>query len=240
MGFTTTKCPCCGYTINFPDDVTQVECPACGNMIQDSAIRSMVSSEIRKPEVTGGDKAWAVVSWFLLIIPGFVYRSQLKQADVYFNKLKAKINHDASQIENFLEQRVVILENLSALINKEMAFERDALSQIASYRNGIQVGMMNMAAQLIGNAETQIKDVFRDHPELMSNSAIEKAIKENDYLQREITAARECYNDSVNEWNSSLFESRAKRVVAAKKGYCTKKLFVTSHEIRSKAREVLF
>ena len=46
MGFTTTKCPCCGYSFNFPDNVTQMECPACGNVIQDSAIRSMVSTEI--------------------------------------------------------------------------------------------------------------------------------------------------------------------------------------------------
>lgn len=240
MGFTTTKCPCCGYSFNFPDNVTQMECPACGNVIQDSAIRSMVSTEIRRPEVTGGDKAWGVISWFLLIIPGAVYMSQKKQAESYFHKLLARINHDASQIENYLEQRVIILQNLSALINKEIAFERDALAQIASYRNGIQVGMMNEAARLIGQAETQVRDICDQHPELMSNAAIEKAIKENDYLQREITAARECYNDSVNEWNISLFESRAKRVVAAKHKYCTKVPFVTSHEIRSKAREVLF
>lgn len=240
MGFTSTRCPNCGYSIDFPDDQTQVECPACGSIIQDSAIRSMVSVEIRRPEITGGDKAWAVLSWFLFIIPGAVYSSQKKQAEAYFAKLLAKINHDASQIENYLEQRVIILQNLSALIKKEMEFERDALAQIASYRNGIQIGMMNEAANKIGQAESQIKNLFEEHPELMSNAAIEKAIKENDYLQREITAARECYNDSINEWNSSLFESRAKRVVAATKKYCTKKPFVTSHEIRSKAREVLF
>ena len=60
------------------------------------------------------------------------------------------------------------------------------------------------------------------------------------YLQREITAAREVYNDTVNQWNSAIFSWPTKQIVAAKKGYTTRIPFSTSKEIKQKARDVFF
>ena len=65
-------------------------------------------------------------------------------------------------------------------------------------------------------------------------------MQQNLYLQREITAARELYNDSVNKWNRDIFEWPAKRIVAAKEGYTTRIPFIASKEIREAAREVFF
>lgn len=234
------KCPNCGGTLDFPENATQIKCPYCGSLINDDAIPTLVSFEKKTPEIGGGTKAFQVIMWCLLLIPGMVLAAKKKKAEAHLMALEQKINHDASQIDNYLEQRVIILENLSALINKEMAFEKDALNTIAGYKQGISADNLSAAADNISDAEGKIKSVFDDHPELLSNAGIMKAMRDNDYLQREITAAREVYNDAINEWNATIFKWPSYAIVAAKKKYCTKIPFTTSREIRSKARSVMF
>jgi LemA protein len=65
-------------------------------------------------------------------------------------------------------------------------------------------------------------------------------MQQNMYLQREITAARELYNDTVNTWNSAIFSWPTKQIVAAKRGYTTRIPFTASAEIKEKARGVFF
>jgi LemA protein len=65
-------------------------------------------------------------------------------------------------------------------------------------------------------------------------------MKQNMYLQREITAARELYNDSVNAWNRDIFMWPARMIVAAKKGYTTRIPFITTAEIKQQARGTFF
>ena len=60
------------------------------------------------------------------------------------------------------------------------------------------------------------------------------------YLQKEITAAREVYNNTVLEWNGLMFRWPAYMIVAAKRGYTTRIPFATSMEIKQQARQVLF
>ena len=234
------KCPACGTPVNFPDDVNQVFCSACGNVIRSSGLATLVSNEIKKPEITKGDKVYAVFMWLLLIIPGAVYKSNISKAEAELKKIEQKIQHDASQVENYLEQRVVILKNLASLIQKEIDFEKDALRTLTNYNKGININLLNEASNNLNKAENEINSIVEKHPELLTNSGVERAMRDNDYLQREITAARECYNDSVNLWNATLFQDRAHRVAAAKNGYTTKIPFVTSREIREQARENFF
>ena len=65
-------------------------------------------------------------------------------------------------------------------------------------------------------------------------------MRQNSYLQQEITAARTLYNDTVTLWNISLYEWPTKMIVAAKKGYTTRIPFAASAEVKAKAREVFF
>ena len=65
-------------------------------------------------------------------------------------------------------------------------------------------------------------------------------MKQNMYLQREITAARELYNDTVNAWNRDIFAWPTKQIVAAKMGYTTRIPFIASKEIKEKAKGVFF
>ena len=63
---------------------------------------------------------------------------------------------------------------------------------------------------------------------------------QNVYYQREITAAREVYNDSINTWNREIFQWPTKQIVAAKNGYTTRIPFIASKEIKEQSKGVFF
>ena len=71
-------------------------------------------------------------------------------------------------------------------------------------------------------------------------AVIADAMQQNISLQREITAARDLYNDAVHQWNKEIQEWPAKRIVAAKAGYTTRVPFSASQEIKDQARETFF
>jgi LemA protein len=60
------------------------------------------------------------------------------------------------------------------------------------------------------------------------------------YLQREITAAHELYNDTINAWNRDIFAWPTKMIVAARNGYTTRIPFIASQEIKEQAKAVFF
>ena len=90
------------------------------------------------------------------------------------------------------------------------------------------------------NVAAKINVAMENYPDLEAHKAIADAMQQNAYLQREITAAREVYNDTVNTWNTAIFSWPVKQIVAAEQGYTTRIPFSTSKEIKQKAREVLF
>lgn len=239
MKTTIYRCPSCGTSVNFGDNQSSLVCPACGNVLTSNGATLVVKEQL-KPTVTKGEKSLGILLWFIFIIPGAVFLSKKKAAARYFGSLQAKIQHDASQIDNYMEQRVVILENLAALINKEMAFEKDIINKLSSFHQGIQANQFGFAYQQINETTSKLRDLINSNDELGSNLAIQKAIKDNDYLQREITAARELYNDSIKEWNDAVFGTVHQRLVAVEKNYSTKVPFTTTREIREKARSILF
>ena len=65
-------------------------------------------------------------------------------------------------------------------------------------------------------------------------------MQQNNYLQHEITAAREIYNDAVLRWNSEIFERWAKKFVAGKQGYSTRIPFSVSDTVKAQANSVFF
>ena len=78
------------------------------------------------------------------------------------------------------------------------------------------------------------------YPELKSHHEIADAIQQNNYLQREITAARTVYNNRVYQWNRDVFDWPAKQIVAAKHQYTTRIPFTASAEVKQRARSVFF
>ena len=97
--------------------------------------------------------------------------------------------------------------------------------------------------ELSGQIETISRDInvaVENYPDLQAHREIADAMQQNMYLQREITAARELYNDTIDQWNRDIFAWPTKKIVAAKNGYTTRIPFIASKEIKQQARSVFF
>lgn len=193
-------------------------------------------------KVGWGSKFFEVILWVLLIIPGIIFQYKKVKAGEYLSKLQQKLQHDASTIDNYLEQRVMILQNAAKLLDKAINLDKTTLTTIAAYRSGVTHSDTdrNVVASNLDTMQNKINIAFENYPDLKAHQEIADAMQQNNYLQREITAAREVYNDTVNKWNGAIFEWPTKQIVAAKRGYTTRIPFSTSKEIKEKARDVFF
>ncbi len=196
------------------------------------------------PVKTGvGSVIFEVLLWILGIIPGIVFLFMKVKAGNYLSQLQQKIQHDASQIDNYLEQRVVILQNCAKLLDKAIDLDKTTMTQIAAYRSGADPnddGARNQMAQQIESVGRSINLAFENYPDLKAHAEIADAMQQNAYLQKEITAARELYNDTVNVWNRDIYAWPTKMIVASKRGYTTRIPFTASAEIKEQARGVFF
>lgn len=190
-----------------------------------------------KIKVGWGSTFFEILLWVLLVIPGLVFLFMKISAKNYLQRLQQKIQHDASQIDNYLEQRVVILENMAALVNKAVKLDETTFTAIAQARAG---GTLNEKAAALENVASKINVSLEAYPELKAHQEIAMAMQQNSYLQKEITAAREVFNDSVFEWNGLVVRWPTYMIVAAKNGYTTRIPFSTDKEIKQRAREVFF
>lgn len=175
-----------------------------------------------------------------VIIPAIVY-STLKKQESYFNQLEQRVQQSASQIDNYLEQRVVVLQNTAKLVEKAIDLDKSVFSDIAKFRSG------NLKDMDRNEIQGQLDKVYKglniaveNYPDLKSHGELRDAMQQNIYLQREITAAREVYNDNIGVWNREIFEWPFKKYIAANKGYTTRIPFIASQEVKQKAREVFF
>ena len=187
-----------------------------------------------------GSLVFEILLWVLGIIPGLVFLLMKIKADNYFQQLQQKIQHNASQIDNYLEQRVVVLQNCARLVDKAVNLDKETYENIARLRSGAGDEARNDVAGQIDLASRNLNIALESYPELKAHNEIADAMKQNMYLQREITAARELYNDSINTWNRDIFSWPTKQIVAAKKGYTTRIPFIASKEIKEQARGVFF
>lgn len=185
-----------------------------------------------------------VCAWiFGIIIGGIIFEVMKQKAKAYFQGLEQKIQHNASQIDNYLEQRVVILSNLTELVKASMTQDKDVFIDIAKARSGMSPDSdvaRNETNSILDSSARSINLAFERYPELQSQQNIKDAMRQNSTLQREITAAREVYNDSVLQWNREIFSWPVKVMVAGKAGYTTRIPFSTSVEVKAQARSNFF
>lgn len=93
-------------------------------------------------KVGWGSTFFQVILWVLGIIPGLIFLVMKIKAKTYLRQLQQKIQHDASQIDNYLEQRVVILSNCAKLLDKAIDLDKDTYTTIAAARSGINPMVM--------------------------------------------------------------------------------------------------
>lgn len=195
-----------------------------------------------KVKIGVGSLIFEILLW-ILIIPGLIFLFMKIRARDYFNKLEQKIQHNASQIDNYLEQRVVVLDNVVGLVNRSTKLDKEVMTSVAALRGGGKVQtdeQRNDVAEQVETTFGRINVAFEAYPELRSQAVIADAMQQNSYLQREITAAREVYNDTVRQWNQDVFAWPTKRIVAARHNYTTRIPFATTAEVKERARETVF
>ena len=195
----------------------------------------------RLPVTVGvGSTIFEILLWVCGIIPGVIFLIMKVKAKNYLQQLEQKIQHNASQIDNYLEQRVVVLQNCARLLDKAIDLDKSTFENIARYRSGASDEERLEAAGRIDDLSRSINIAVENYPDLKAHNEIADAMKQNMYLQREITAARELYNDTVNAWNRAVFSWPTKQIVAARNGYTTRLPFIASKEIKEKAKDVFF
>lgn len=190
-----------------------------------------------------GSLIFEIALWVLLIFPGVIFLFKKIRAQRHFDQLQQKIQRNASQVDNYLEQRAMILQNCARLIEKSIDLDKSTFENIAKYRSGNSGDADDARNEFGGQIETLSRDInvaIEKYPTLQAHHEIADAMQQNMYLQREITATRELYNDTVNEWNKDIFVWPTYKIVAAKNGYTTRIPFVASKEVKEQARSVFF
>ena len=86
--------------------------------------------------VGAGSVFFEIMLWVLGIIPGVVFLFMKINAQKHFDQLQQKIQRNASQIDNYLEQRVVVLQNCARLLDKAIDLDKSTFENVAKYRSG--------------------------------------------------------------------------------------------------------
>lgn len=183
-----------------------------------------------------------VVGCLVGILPGVIFIFMKISARNYFQQLEQRIQAEASNIDNFLEQRVQILQNVVGLVERAIDLDKDVMKAVAALRGGgnINAENRNTKSQQINSVCAHLFPQVEAYPELKAHKAIADAMQQNSYLQREITAARTVYNSRVTQWNTDIFAWPTKKIVAARQGYTTRIPFTASAETREMARGKFF
>ena len=190
-----------------------------------------------------GSTLFEILLWVCGIIPGIIFLFMKIGAKNYFMQLQQKIQADASTIDNYLEQRVQILQNVAPLVAKAIDLDKDVMKSVAAFRSGrghLTEESRNEVSRVLDRSFGRLFPQVEAYPELKAHAAIADAMQQNDYLQREITAARNLYNDTVNQWNTDVFSWPTKQIVAARAGYTTRIPFTASAETKARARSTFF
>ena len=210
--------------------------------VREEGLETNVIAKKIPVEVGTGSKVFEILLWVCGILPGLIFLFMKINAQKHFDQLQQKIQRNASQIDNYLEQRVMVLQNCARLLDKAIALDKDTFTNIAKYRSG-NTDADAARNEVSGQMETISRDInvaVEQYPELAAHKEIADAMQQNMYLQREITAARELYNDTIDQWNRDIFAWPTNKIVAAKNGYTTRIPFIASKEIKEQAKGVFF
>lgn len=194
-------------------------------------------------QVGFGSFLFEVLLWLCGIIPGLIFLFMKIGAEKFFRQLQQKIQADASQIDNYLDQRVQVLQNVAPLVTRAIDLDKDVMKAVAALRGGnghLNDAQRNEVASMIDHSFGRLFPQVEAYPELRAHEAIAEAMRQNNALQREITAARALYNDSVRLWNQAVYEWPTKMIVAARLGYTTRIPFSVSAEVKAKAQGTFF
>ena len=134
-----------------------------------------------------------------------------------------------------------ILKNAAKLLEKSIDLDKTTFKELAALRSGTPLADGDVAAvDAIEKANAKFYAVMENYPELKAHDEIANVMNQNNRLQKDITAARTIYNDTVLQWNTAVYQWPAKMIVAAKRGYTTRIPYSVSKETKEAARDTFF
>ncbi len=183
-----------------------------------------------------------VLVWCAGILPGVIYLLLKIQAKNYFMQLQQRIQASASTIGNYQEQRFEILKNVAGLVKQSIALDKEVMTAVAAYRGGVSPDgdRLNRDAETLDRGFARLFPQVEAYPELKAHAQIAEAMRQNSYLQREITAARDLYNQVVLIWNTEIFNWPVKQIVAARAHYTTRIPFTVSKAVIDASKSTFF
>ena len=182
-----------------------------------------------------------VVLWAAAFLPGVIYAVMKIQAKNYFMQLLQRIQASASTIGNYQEQRFEILKNVAGLVKQSIELDKDVMTAVAAYRGGgSPEGNLNENAAALERGFGRLFPQIEAYPELKAHAQIAEAMRQNSYLQREITAARDLYNQVVLIWNTEVYNWPVKQIVAARQHFTTKIPFSVSTAVIEGSKSTFF
>ena len=114
-----------------------------------------------------------IILWIAGALPAVIYWWKVVQAKNYFQQLQQKIQAHASEIDNYLEQRVVILQNVAGLVSKAIDLDKDVMKNVAAFRGGaISEGNRSEIAAQIDTTFRSLVPHVEAYPELRAHDAI--------------------------------------------------------------------
>ncbi len=158
-----------------------------------------------------------IIAWCCGVLPALIYWFMKINAKNRLQTLNQEIQAKASTVENYMKNRLEVMKNLASLVQKATNLDTDVMQNVAKYRSG----NFTENEKIIRNGFNALMPHIEAYPELKSHAAIQDAMRQNNYLQREITAARDLYNQKVLDWNSVIFDWPLYQIVAARQGYTT-------------------
>ncbi|NDB73385.1 MAG: LemA family protein [Proteobacteria bacterium] len=115
-------------------------------------------------------------------LPGVIFQFMKISALAYLRRLQQKVQADASQIDNYLEQRVIILQNVVGLVEKSIELDKDVMKSVAAYRAGrlptTDTGR-NAASQELDGIFSRVNVAFEAYPELKAQATLADAMRQN-------------------------------------------------------------
>ena len=180
--------------------------------------------------------------WCAGILPGLIYMLLKIQAKNYFMQLQQRLQASASTIGNYQQQRFEILKNVAGLVKQSIELDKEVMTAVAAYRGGMSPdgGSLSSDAETLDRGFARLFPQVEAYPELKAHAQIAEAMRQNSALQREITAARDLYNQVVLIWNTEVYDWPVKQIVAARAHYTTRIPFTVSKAVVEGARSTFF
>ena len=158
-----------------------------------------------------------VLLWVAACLPAAIYSLLKVKAKNYFMQLQQRIQSSASDIGNYQKQRLEILKNVAGLVKQSIDLDKDVMTAVAAYRGGgSPESNLNGNEEALDRGFARLFPQIEAYPELKAHAQIAEAMRQNSYLQREITAARDLHNQIILIWNTEVYSWPVKQIVAAR------------------------